>query len=188
MLEAEIKSALTQHLISCEPSVTPHFLEEVELNGGEVRADLVQVLDMHCYEIKSDVDNLKRLIGQGSRYGRVFDLVTLVTAKRHLNEAMPMLPPWWGILIVPEEAGKEFRQIRKAKPNKRHEADVLVTLLQKDEALKILEEHGITRGFKSKSLYVIQAKITELLSLDELRAKVRSSLVERFPPSINIAP
>lgn len=187
MREAEIKLALTHHLAASLPGEPFHFLEEVELNGGEIRADYVQVKDMHCYEIKSEADSLKRLIGQGSRYARVFDQITLVTAERHLNKAMPMLPPWWGVMVVPEEAGKAFKQVRKAKPNKRHEPDMLATLLKREEALQILGELGITRGFKSKSLYIIHAKVAELLSLSELKGRVRQCLLGRAKTSISTA-
>jgi len=187
MREAEIKIALTHHLVAGMASDAYHFLEEVELNGGEIRADLVQVTDMHCYEIKSATDSLKRLVGQGSRYARAFDQVTLVTAECHLKKAMPMLPPWWGVMVVPNEAGKAFKQLRKAKLNKRQEPNVLVTLLKRSEALLILEELGIIRGFKSKSLYIIQAKIAELLLLDELKEKVRKCLIERAKSSLNTA-
>ncbi|MNL61199.1 hypothetical protein D3C87_1850900 [compost metagenome] len=90
-------------------------------------------------------------------------------------------------MVVPNEAGKAFKQVRKAKLNKRHEPNVLVTLLKRAEALLILEELGITRGFKSKSLYVIQAKIAELLLLDELKEKVRQCLIERAKSSLNTA-
>lgn len=179
MREAEIKQALTQHLRSSAPEAPCHFLEELELNGGQIRADLVHVLDMHCYEIKSDADTLKRLIGQGSRYALVFDHITLVTAERHLKKAIPMLPTWWGIMVVPDSAGMAFKQIRKAKPNKRHEPGILATLLKRDEALHLLEELGIIRGFRSKSLYVIQAKIAALLPLDELKIQVRKYLMAR---------
>lgn len=178
MRETEIKLALTNHL-SRAASVPLHFLEEVEINGGEIRADLVQVLDMHCYEIKSEGDSLKRLIGQGSRYGRAFDQVTLVTAECHLDKAMPMLPLWWGVIVVPKETGRALRQVRKAKQNKTHEPEVLVTLLKREEALKILAEEGITRGFKSKSLYVIQAKVAELVPIKQLRERVKQAMVER---------
>ena len=187
MREAEIKLALSHHLATLRPTDSFHFLEEVELNGGEIRADLVQVMDMHCYEIKSASDSLTRLVGQGSRYARAFDQVTLVTAECHLKKAMPMLPSWWGIMVVPDKAGQAFKQVRKAKLNKRHEPGVLVTLLKREEALQILEEQGVTRGFKSKSLYVIQAKLTELLPLEELKIKVRQRLINRACPSLSIA-
>ncbi|AOS40476.1 sce7726 family protein [Pseudomonas brassicacearum] len=179
MREAEIKQALTHHLASTTDDLPGQFLEELELNGGQIRADLVHLQDMHCYEIKSDADTLKRLIGQGSRYALVFDRITLVTAERHLKKAIPMLPTWWGIMVVPENSGMAFKLIRKAKPNKRHEPRTLATLLKRDEALHLLEERGITRGFKSKSLYVIQDKIAELLPLDDLKTQVRKYLIAR---------
>lgn len=188
MREAEIKIALTHHLTAEIPDTTFHFLEELELNGGEIRADLVHAMDMHCYEIKSEADSLSRLVGQGSRYARVFDQVTLVTAECHLKKAMQMLPSWWGVMVVPNDASREFRQIRKAKINKRHEPDVLMTLLKREEALKILADLGVTRGFKSKSLYIIQAKVAELLSLEELKERVRHCLIERSKTPVSIGP
>lgn len=180
MREAQIKQALADHLtqsINCAPGL---FLEELELSGGEIRADFVDVWDMHCYEIKSEADTLKRLIGQGSRYARVFDLITLVTAERHLKKALPMLPPWWGVMVVPEAEGLGFKQLRPAKPNKRHEPEVLATLLKRDEALQLLEELGRVRGWKSKSLYQIQAHIAETLTLQELKEQVRKHLLKRL--------
>ena len=56
---------------------------------------------------------------------------------------------------------------------------MLVTLLKREEALKILAEEGITRGFKSKSLYVIQAKVAELVPIKRLRERVKQAMVER---------
>ena len=96
MREAEIKRALAQHLDGAHGDVSTLLLEELKLSNGEIRADVVDVHDMHCYEIKSEGDSLKRLLGQGSRYARVFDHVTLVTTERHLKKAMPILPQWWG--------------------------------------------------------------------------------------------
>ncbi|MGE8362441.1 sce7726 family protein [Pseudomonas sp.] len=179
MRETEIKRALTSHLEASQACMASLFLEELELNGGEVRADLVDVHEMHCYEIKSETDSLRRLIGQGSRYARVFDRITLVTAERHLKKALPLLPQWWGVMVVPEAEGGKFKLIRAAKPNKRHESQVLATLLKRDEALSLLGELGLVRGWKSKSLYLIHAHLADALSVDELRNKVRSYLIRR---------
>ena len=66
MHEKQIKEALTSHLDRYRRNKTPTaYLEEVQVNGGVVRADLVDVSSMHCYEIKSDLDTLKRLHSQG---------------------------------------------------------------------------------------------------------------------------
>lgn len=179
MREAEIKQALTSYLEETSPEHSPLFLEELRMNGGEIRADLVRIGDMHCFEIKSEADSLSRLVAQGSRYSRAFDLITLVTAKKHLEKAIPMLPIWWGIIVIPDETGQPFKHIRKAQPNKRHVPSVLASLLNRDEALNLLTELGITRGFKSKSLYIMQAMIAETLPLDKLKKSVQDSLISR---------
>ncbi|WP_431495540.1 sce7726 family protein [Pseudomonas brassicacearum] len=179
MRETEIKRALTTHLGSTQACMANLFLEELELNGGEVRADLVDVHEMHCYEIKSETDSLRRLIGQGSRYARVFDRITLVTAERHLKKALPLLPLWWGIMVVPGTEEGAFKMIRAAKPNKRHEPQVLASLLKREEALRLLGELGLVRGWKSKSLYLIHAHLADMLSVEELRTQVRSYLIRR---------
>lgn len=179
MREAEIKRALAHHLDSMRDRMSSMVLEELRLNDGEIRADVVDVHDMHCYEIKSEGDSLKRLICQGCGYARVFDHVTLVTTERHLKKAMPMLPKWWGILLVPENEDAAFKQIRIAKPNKGHEPEVLATLLKREECMAILEMQGSSRGWRGKSLYMLQERVAELLTLDELREAVRYHLMRR---------
>ncbi|HDS1765324.1 sce7726 family protein [Pseudomonas putida] len=179
MREAAIKRALAHHLDGVHGSAPRTLLEELPLNGGEIRADVVDVDDLHCYEIKSEGDSLKRLLGQGARYARVFDHVTLVTTQRHLKKAMPMLPKWWGILLVPETEDASFKQVRVAKLNKGQEPEVLATLLKRDDCLSILELRGSARGWRSKSLYMLQDHVASLLTLDELRSTVRTYLMRR---------
>lgn len=179
MREAEIKRALAQHLDRMHGTFSTLLLEELKLSNGEIRADVVDVQDMHCYEIKSEGDSLKRLLGQGSRYARVFDHVTLVTTERHLKKAMPILPLWWGILLVPEDTESGFKQVRVAKPNKQQEGEVLATLLKRDECLLILENSGFVKGLKSKNLHDLQARLAQILGLDELREAVRQCLFRR---------
>lgn len=188
MREAEIKRALAHHLDCVRDSMSSMILEELQLNGGEIRADVVDVHDMHCYEIKSEGDSLKRLLGQGCRYARVFDHVTLVTTERHLKKAIPMLPKWWGILLVPDNEDAAFKQVRVAKPNKGHEPEVLATLLNRDECMSILEARSSLRGWRGKSLYMLQERVAELLTLDELREMVRSYLMKRGEAHVEAEP
>ncbi|QEY17556.1 hypothetical protein D0C16_17135 [Cellvibrio sp. KY-GH-1] len=176
MREAEIKRALSNHL---SPPGVPYFLEEVELNGGQYRADLVDVSDMHCYEIKSAGDNLARLMQQGNGYSRVFDKITLVAAERHLKKALPILPSWWGVIAVLENENEPFKIVRSAKANKYHEPFYLVTLLKKDECLSILEKIGSSKGWKSKSLYLLHEHLANALPLKTLKIFVQECLLQR---------
>lgn len=179
MREPEIKEALSSYILSSPSSVDRYILEEVALEGGDVRADLVNARDMHCYEIKSEADSLKRLIAQGSRYGKAFEKITLVTADKHLEKALSVLPSWWGVMLVTESDKKKFKHVRRAKKNKAQVSNVLVTLLKKDEAVKILDNLGMAKGWRSKSLYQIQEHIAENLPLKDIKVYVRSALIDR---------
>lgn len=178
MRELEIKRALTHHLVRESMADGGSFLEELRLHGGEVRADLVLIEQMHCFEIKSEADSLARLIGQGSRYARVFDLVTLVMAERHVAKAMALLPPWWGAMVL-DPSTSTFWQLRPASLNVRQSADSLASVLTKDEALAILENAGQTKGWRSKSLYLIQRHIADTMPLEDVKRRIREALLQR---------
>jgi hypothetical protein len=168
MREAQIKLALRAHLTQRVRQVPLRFVEEVMLDTGLVRADLVETTTLHCYEIKSEADSLDRLLRQGTRYGKVFRYVTLVAAERHLARALPLLPPWWGVLEVPAEPGARFRTVRAPKRNTQQVARDLAGTLGREECMAILDQIGSTHGWRSKSLYLIQAYLAASLTVTEL--------------------
>lgn len=178
MREAQIKKALADHLLRSGAGESYSFLEELRLHGGEIRADLVCVEDMHCYEIKSSADTLSRLIGQGSRYARFFDRVTLVMAERHVVKAMGLLPPWWGAMMLRADSG-DFVSLREAGFNVRQSAGTLASVLTKDEALHILGGPIQAKSFRSKSLYLLQQHIAAALPLEEIKLHIRDALLAR---------
>jgi hypothetical protein len=185
MRELEIKKALTGHLLKEAAADGHSFLEELRLHGGEVRADLVLIEQMHCFEIKSEADSLTRLIGQGSRYARVFDHVTLVMAERHVTKAMELLPPWWGAMVLNPTTGT-FLQLRSARLNVRQSADSLASVLTKEEALAILEDSGQMRGWRSKSLYIIQRHIADTMPLEHIKRHIRDALLHRANKALTV--
>lgn len=170
MLELEIKKLLTSYLSANTNSDA--FLEEVELSGGQVRADFVDAENMHCYEIKSEADSLNRLLNQGARYSRVFDKVTLVTAEKHLTKALELVPDWWGIILVSDCIDGKLVPFRAAKKNRNLDPRVLATLLKREEAIHLLTVLGLCRGWKSKSLYQLQDYISETLPFNKLKSEV----------------
>ncbi|MGY4892896.1 UNVERIFIED_CONTAM: hypothetical protein EX528_21850 [Xanthomonas axonopodis] len=178
MKELQIKQALAGHLAKEAEINQVSLIEELRLHGGEVRADLVLVEQMHCFEIKSEADSLARLINQGSRYGWVFDRVTLVMAPCHVARAMELLPPWWGAMVVDSQTGT-FKCLREAGMNVRHKATSLASILNKEEALEVLRREGLIKGWRSKSLYLIQQHIAQTFELDEIREHIRAALLAR---------
>jgi len=182
MREREIKLALISHLDRYRKNRNDFpYLEELQINGGEVRADLVDVRSMHCYEIKSDLDNLARLHSQGSRYGKIFDKVTLVTSERHLEKVLAMVPTWWGVMLIPQSGKKVFKRIRYARSNSRVDELSLVSVLDKQEALSVLGRTKGTRGWKSKSLYLLHQELANSIPLESLKLEVRECLSRRAP-------
>ena len=179
--EAEIKKALSNYIKEKNNYTDSCIVEELRLNGGEIRADIVDLNEMHCYEIKSEGDSLNRLIRQGTQYGKTFDKVTIVAARCHLEKVIEIVPSWWGIIVINEKEEKFLKSFRQAKINKRVlSPEDIATLFSKEEALSVLNNFDTSKGWKSKSLYKIQSHIAGLLSLDELKHSVKESLLKRL--------
>jgi hypothetical protein len=180
MLEPDIKHALEKHLCSSvSENLKPHLIEELRLSDGAARADLVDVTEMHCYEIKSHKDSLRRLVGQGSRYIRVFDRITLVTHPKHVDLALYLIPSWWGILLVPDNVNGDFIPLREARLNTMQVSGQLAKILTKRECDEILLEHNLIKGRRSQSMYRLQEFIAENFTLDTIKDYVKNALRTR---------
>lgn len=80
------------------------IINELDVCAGVSRADIAVVNGkIHGYEIKSKQDNLERLPGQVENYNRVFDTMTIVTYKGHLDKVRNIVPKWWGIKCIDEK-------------------------------------------------------------------------------------
>lgn len=151
------------------------WLEEVPLLRGLVRADLVSVPDLHCFEIKSDHDRLDRLIGQGVAYGAVFNRVTLVLTPRHLAEATALVPEWWGLLVHGDD-GLAWR--RRPLLNRSLDPRALSSVLSRDEACALL---STTKAVvpKRAPLYTLHEAVAGHVSVTKLRSHLKSALSAR---------
>lgn len=79
------------------PIRTPSWWRNWELARGACRVDVCVINGhLHGYEIKSDVDTLRRLPLQQQFYSDVLDKATIVVGQRHLDHALETLPAWWG--------------------------------------------------------------------------------------------
>lgn len=126
------------------------------------------------YEIKGERDNVRRLPGQVVCYGDVFDEVSVVVDRRHVEKVVGIIPEWWGIVV----ADGELVPHRPAQANPKVKALALAQVFWLDEAVPILEARGV-RGVRGKSRRVVQRRLVETLPLDELRAAVRETLLAR---------
>lgn len=158
------------------------IIEELGLCTGSTRVDLAVVNGaLHGYEIKSDQDTLTRLPVQVDLYSRVLDYATLVVGEPHLKKARTVIPRWWGIFVV--KSGKDgepaLTRIRKAQQNRRQDPVAMAQLLWAQEALLILESHGLAKGLRGKSRKALWNALASSFRLEELGWMVRQALKAR---------
>ncbi|OGL38163.1 MAG: hypothetical protein A2042_05395 [Candidatus Schekmanbacteria bacterium GWA2_38_11] len=156
------------------------IIEELGIRHGTVRIDFAVVNGiMHGYEIKSDRDTLQRLPEQMNEYNAVFDKLTLVVGKRHLYDAINLVPDWWGIMTAKIDTNNEiiFHTIREADDNRNQVGVSIARLLWREEALQILEEYDQAGGVRSKPREFVYKRLADVLETDMLKEKVRETLL-----------
>ncbi len=179
-----IRTALIQDLQRIhESDPEAKIVQELGITHGAARIDIA-VIDgsIHGYELKSDMDTLRRLPGQMGIYNSVLDEMTLVVGKSHLRDAINLVPEWWGIVMakVAESTGAiVLHTIREAEENPQRDSAAIASLLWRDEALHLLEEVGAAEGMKSKTRRVLYEKLASVLDQDTLRLRVRKCLFSR---------
>lgn len=117
-----------------------------EFTVHEARADVVEITDkdLIAYEIKSDVDTNKRLEKQSNEYDRVCTFMYLVTTPKKLPKMMPLIPPWWGIILAYEEtSGVVLREYRDARPNLTWNLLDALQLLWQEELTAVLKRYTL---------------------------------------------
>jgi len=180
--DSDIREVLLSEL---ENVYKGHFdtkiINELGILYGKSRVDVAVVNGIrHGYEIKSESDTLTRLPRQMVYYNEVFNKMTIVVAKAYLQQVRKMVPQWWGITVVYNKKGiPVMKQLRKSKVNKNLNPLSIGKLLWKEEALNILKEKGLQRGFLSKPKNTIINHLSQVLSLDELQDIVNLHLKER---------
>jgi hypothetical protein len=180
MNEYQLRSALKGKVLARyvnDPNT--RILDELGLRHGAARIDIAVVNGiLHGFELKSDLDTLKRLPNQITIYNSVFDKVTLVVGVRHACDAQMIAPTWWGIKLakVGPRGGFDFTDLRRARTNPSLEALAVARLLWREEALSLLDEFGEAGPFRHKPRAQVYARLAELSPLDLLRERVRRQL------------
>lgn len=184
MNDADIRAALKNELLrSHAKDVDTLLLDEFGVRHGAARLDLVVVNHrVHGYEIKSDLDSLRRLPDQIRAFGSVVDRMTLVVGYRHAYHAWGMIPRWWGIKLA-EEAQRPgsvlLSEARGAKNNPAVDLYAVAALLWRDEALDMLQRMNKATGVRGKCRADIYRRLVECTDSESLRSMVRQQLKRR---------
>jgi hypothetical protein len=183
MRDPEIRALLHAAIDRCMP---PGAVVIDEYGGGagsvvDVAAFTPHAL--HAFEIKSDVDSVRRLPGQVRGYGLIATTATLVAGFKTIEAAAKIVPEWWGV-VAAWPGGLEV--VRESQPNPAQDYLWIAGILWAEEARKecIARGLGRARGWKAK------VKLAEALSVDELRDAChrhvagRTWMLNRRPPRV----
>lgn len=191
--DRDVRSAahrqLLRHARLCPDTLV---LDELGVAHGAYRMDIA-VINGHIrgFEIKAEADTLDRLPRQVTAYGDIVDYACLIVDQRHLAAALPLLPPWWGVLVATRARNGDvrFRRIRAERYNWSADLMTLAQLLWRPEAVALLRARGHDEKSLRANRTTLYARLTAEMSRRELSAAVRQSLKartgwrDRAPPS-----
>nr|WP_278430338.1 sce7726 family protein [Brevibacillus laterosporus] len=176
--DQDVRDALLEKLSVMHQNEDTRIINELAVCGGLSRVDVAVVNGiLHGYEIKSESDTLYRLPNQMSDYNKVFERVTIVAANDYITKIKSIVPEWWGIITVLNNKGNvSLKYIKKGRKNPSLDSLSLVQLLWRDEALEILKEKGLQKGYLSKPKRQIYERIVDSIPLEELKQIVNYTL------------
>jgi hypothetical protein len=164
-------------------SADPHSLvvDELGVCQGEFRIDVAVVNGaLHGWEIKSDRDTLARLPAQAQAYSRVFDTVTLVVGETHLEDALALVPAWWGVLVASRHGEDAVLDaVRAGARNPAPDPLALAQLLWRDELVGVLADLQAPRKLLRQPKWDLWPALAARLEVDDLAARVRAALKAR---------
>lgn len=175
MIRRAVWERLRRRLSSRHPAIV---LNEFPIQFGVSIADIAVVNGrLEGFEIKSDVDSVRRLKDQVTSYGHVFDRVTIVTTERHRARVENLVPQWWGLMVASGEPVR-LQTLRRPKLNRSIEPKVVLNLLLRDELTAIARSVGC-RGYGLDTKSELILRIIRTIGPVEAARNVRDRLRER---------
>lgn len=172
MNDKEIRKILVSYLEATHNKIRIYH----EKNIGAAICDVMVVTDkLTGFEIKSDLDNYKRLDNQVRTYDRFFDENYLVVSVKNLQSSRYRVPNHWGILCVTPTG---IHLERSAGKNKYVSRACQLGILWKLELKNLLVKNHLPM-FAQKSKDYIRDRIMESVDKDTLGPQIAQELVER---------
>jgi len=159
--EVTIKALLVQFFKN--KNVTASF--EIKVNSS--RIDFLTINgETKSYEIKSELDNLSKLVKQTEDYTKVFEYNYIVIDEKHYTKAKEILPDGYGIIIL---RNRKLDTVREAKKN-----DMLCMEMQ----LNLFTQRELKMHFKNQTGNKI--KIIKECTGKEINNELKSMLKKRY--------
>jgi hypothetical protein len=158
--------------------------QEVKIPRPSARADVVVVNGEFCgFEIKSDVDSLRRLPKQAVAFSAVFDRVCIVTTPTHLKTARKSIPKWWGIIVPSFSSGQRFTSLRKPRKNPNIDTVALLHMLLRRELINIVNSKSLAHDLVKLKRPELIAALHKQLPAQEIKNEVRRLFKLRKVPA-----
>ncbi len=183
MNDPQIRAAYhRQELAPHHADPTSLVINELGIQHGRFRADIAVINGtMAGFEIKGKEDSLARLASQVEGYNSVFDFVTIIAERPHVQMIRSMVPGWWSIVLAAEVSSGEicFKTIRGTKTNPCVDDFAVSQLLWRSEAQDLLARTGVESSLLRKKRSVLYKLLVGELGSTELRRAVREQLRQR---------
>ncbi|GAB3108284.1 sce7726 family protein [Aestuariicella hydrocarbonica] len=174
-----IRATLKQHLLKLRAKPRA-IIDELHVHKGNAIADVVAIYkEPHCFEIKGETDNVKRIIRQGKFFNLSFKKITLITTKNHLANALKTAPDFWGVMIAYEKDGDiKLKYYRKAENNPCFDKEIALYTLWRQEMLDLsnIKKIELSKRINKQS---IANEIANHLSGKEVSSSIANFLLER---------
>lgn len=177
--DREIREKLTKDLESDKNNIK--VIQELGLGYYNSRIDIAVISQELCgYEIKSDMDTLKRLDMQIRSYNNIFDRITIVSGRNKVSKLEKIIPDFWGLIMAFKEDGKLILERRReAGLNRNVNLKGLVNLLWRIEIERMLRAEKLYKGLSGYSKLGMSDVVLEKFSEDKIKSYVRKILTKR---------
>lgn len=181
LADSDIRAQLRRVIEPAARRFGAAVLEELGLRCHQARVDLAAVDHaIRGYEIKSDLDGLRRLPHQIAVYSQVLDRVTVVAAVCHLERIIGLVPAWWGVVAaVPRCGTLAFRQHRPGGRNPDVNPRAQAELIWRDAAIQLLEARNAARGYRGKPRHAVWDHLCDVYTSSEVASLAREHLRAR---------
>lgn len=178
--EREIKLAVLDYLGRKNALQDGVVINELPVANWSRRADLaVANGKLQAFEIKSDLDSLRRLDAQIALFATRFDKVVVVTTARFLTPALERLPAYVEIWeAARKDNNVELRVVRRGSTREIKNKRILASYLLKSELVSFVRSSGaeIAQGASRDEL----ESLVDTMPLNRLRAYVLERLKQRY--------
>jgi hypothetical protein len=181
--EAQIKAAVIDRLYATGALSNAVLINEMVVGNWSRRADLaVANGKLHAFEIKSDLDTLRRLKGQVETYLDRFDKVTVVITSRFSQPVQEQIDERVELWEVSENDGAcSIKILRRGRTSLIADRRILAGYLLKTELALFLTSRGLRTSSDLPRREMIE--LFETIPLSAARKFVLSALKSRYQPT-----